>query len=689
MIIKKLILQNIRSHVNSTVEFDEGFNCVVGGVGAGKTSILLALHFALFGEPLHRSYEYLLREDKNMGRVILEFEHAGKNYQLIRVLKRERGGRIAQDPSELRLTENGKVLAWGRVVAVQEQLKSIIGIDKKMFEEFIWVQQEKLKEILNMTPRERQEILDELFGFSAFKKAWEHLLPYQRHYEAIKTTLEKDPDIIELENLRRQYEDLMSDLIKLQVEVETLEIDLSEVKKRLKEAEETLQSLEALEREVEKLKEEKSQLANKLSETQAYINSLKTQINNKKLEVKDYEKNLEQLKSEKTRILSQLSKTSLEELSRTVKDLELETGRLRDEVAGLRAEIKKAEESLLVLETENVCPTCRREINPSFREELRSQLNKENLENQQKISMLEAKLENLEFEHKLILEAKTKIELLETQIAEIEKSTQTKRKEIDRLMEELTEKEKLEHELKTRLDEVSTKILEFKVEDVENARKIREEQLLKYNELLNTIKHQKKLIEEKKSYVDSVEKRIQNAEEKLKRKGLVEKVLKIIVGLRAAYREVVPLLRGMYVEGLREAVQSVLDSLTVGSGRNFYVEIDDEYTPTLMGDSGFRRDASLISGGERTWLALAYRIGLGQLIMEAKTGQSLELLILDEPTEALGTEDKSIDALATAISNLKMVRQILTVTHSEELAKEASTRILVTKKDGVSSIEKI
>lgn len=689
MIIKKLVLQNIRSHINSIVEFDEGFNCVVGGVGTGKTSILFALHFALFGEPLHRSYEYLLREDKNIGRVVLEFEHAGKTYQLVRVLKRERSGRIVQDPSELRLTENGKVLAWGRVIAVQEQLKSVLGIDKKMFEEFIWVQQEKLKEILNMTPRERQEILDEFFGFSDFKKAWENLLPYQRYYETIKTTLEKDSDIVELKNLKKQYEDLMSDLIKLQVEVETLKIDLSEVKKKLKKAEETLQNLEALEKNIEKLREEKSQLTNKLSEIQAYINSLKTQINNKRLEIKDYEKNLKRLKSEKTKILSQLSKASLEELSKTAEDLELNIGRFRDEIASLKVEIKKAEESLLILETENICPTCRREISQSFREELKNQLNRENIENQQKISMLETKLENLEFEHKLILETKTKIELLETQLAETEKFIQTRRREVDRLIEELAEKEKLESELKTRLDKVSTKILEFKVEDVENARKIREKLLLKYSELLNTIKHQRKLIEEKKSYVNSIEKRIQNAEEKLKKRDLAEKTSKIIVGLRAAYKEVIPLLRRMYVEGLKEAVQSILDNLTVSSGRSFYVEIDDEYTPTLRGDSGFKRDANLISGGERTWLALAYRIGLGQLIMEAKTGQSLELLILDEPTEALGTEDKSIDALAAAISNLKMVRQILTVTHSEELAKEASTRILVIKKDGISNVEKI
>ena len=688
MIIKKLFLQNIRSHLNSTVEFNEGFNCVVGGVGTGKTSILLSLHFALFGEPLYRSYEYLLREDKNRGMVTVEFEHAGKNYRLTRVLRREKG-RIIQEPDELRLTENGKIIAWGKLAAVQEQLKSILGIDKKMFEEFIWIQQEKLKEILNMTPRERQKVLDELFGFSSFQDAWERLLPYQRHYEAVKTTLEKDPDIVEIGNLKKQYEDLTSDLIKLQVEVETLNVELKEAEKSLEEADKKLKSLENLERKINELKDEKSSLLSKLSEVQAYIKSLKNQLNNKKTEIDRDKVSLNQLRSEKNKILNQFSKTSFNEILETMEKIDFEVVKLRNEAANLKAETKKIEESLLMLETENVCPTCRRELDQFYKEKLLNQLRTENMETEKRLTMVEAKLENLELEQKMFLDAKNKIEVLNFQIEELEKTVNTKEDEINKIKAELDKKILVEADLKRKLDEITLEISKFKVGDVENARKLREEKLLRYREILDSIRYYEKLIEEKNSYLSLIEKRIQNAEQKLKQKILAEKVSKLISGLRMAYREVVPVLRKMYIESLRDSVQSVMDSLTIQTERSLYVDVDDEYTPTLVEASGFRRDVNLISGGERTWLALAYRIGLGQLIMEAKTGQNFELLILDEPTEALGTEDGSINALATAISNLKMIRQIITVTHSEELANEASTRILVTKKNGISKVEKI
>jgi len=62
MRVKSVQLENIRSHVKTETPFAAGFNCLVGGLGRGKSSVLHAIDFALFGEPLGRSYNYLLRE---------------------------------------------------------------------------------------------------------------------------------------------------------------------------------------------------------------------------------------------------------------------------------------------------------------------------------------------------------------------------------------------------------------------------------------------------------------------------------------------------------------------------------------------------------------------------------------------------------------------------------------------------
>ena len=50
MILKEIQVRNIRSYVElPTFEFPEGTSLFYGGVGSGKSSLLYAIEFALFG----------------------------------------------------------------------------------------------------------------------------------------------------------------------------------------------------------------------------------------------------------------------------------------------------------------------------------------------------------------------------------------------------------------------------------------------------------------------------------------------------------------------------------------------------------------------------------------------------------------------------------------------------------------
>jgi len=74
------------------------------------------------------------------------------------------------------------------------------------------------------------------------------------------------------------------------------------------------------------------------------------------------------------------------------------------------------------------------------------------------------------------------------------------------------------------------------------------------------------------------------------------------------------------------------------------------------------------------------------LIMQSRTGHGLSILVLDEPTENLGSEDGSIERLAEAISKLKAIEQIIAVTHSEAFASKGEHVVTVEKEAGVSRI---
>ena len=74
MIIKKIILDNIRSYEHEEINFEEGSTLLSGDIGSGKTSILLAIEFALFGLQPGQRGSILLRNCKDEGRILMEFE---------------------------------------------------------------------------------------------------------------------------------------------------------------------------------------------------------------------------------------------------------------------------------------------------------------------------------------------------------------------------------------------------------------------------------------------------------------------------------------------------------------------------------------------------------------------------------------------------------------------------------------
>lgn len=49
MLLQSITLNNIRSYQEQTINFNKGTTLLSGDIGSGKSSILLAIEFALFG----------------------------------------------------------------------------------------------------------------------------------------------------------------------------------------------------------------------------------------------------------------------------------------------------------------------------------------------------------------------------------------------------------------------------------------------------------------------------------------------------------------------------------------------------------------------------------------------------------------------------------------------------------------
>ncbi|MFZ0965448.1 MAG: SMC family ATPase [Candidatus Bathyarchaeia archaeon] len=695
MKIEIVQLENIRSHVKSTVPFARGFNCLVGGLGCGKSSILYAIDFALFGDPLGRSYDYLLREDADNGKVTVQFVQNGKSYKISRGLKR-RGKGISQDFDELELFEGENLIASVKSDAVAEQLKAVTGLEKELFREIVWVRQEHLKELLDATPRERQKRLDELFGLSDYETAWSNLAGYQREYEGERRAYEKDPDVIGMEKLNTEYNRTVEELSLIEIGLQETTKKLNETKKALEEADLKLKKLEEVKALAEELKRKEAQMQANLTNIEDASATLAEKTEDKKGVIENLKQRLNateaQIESHKAKLKEAgiLPDQPIEALRQYLTTFDDQISSLKGEQEAAFRSTREDQKRISSLSTENRCPLCLQQLTEEYKNSLMQRIQGKNNERQKTVSQLQRDIEELQQIKNKANDAFSNLQMLAPRVEELKTRINEESQALTELSKEFEEKQKLEKEIRLQLETVRTEINRFDVNQMEAARTRREQAFKQYYLLDSELRTKENRKEDLIKRLDATKERVDQAQRKIERMEKIAKVIEIIGGIRDAYRSIQPKLRSEFVKVLRNFVQQVLDSLVGGEGSLINVLIDETYTPYVKSESGFEREVSNLSGGERTLLAFAYRLGLGQLIMQSRTGHGLSMLLLDEPTESLGREDGSIDRLAEAISRFKAIEQIIAVTHSEAFAEKAEHVIRLEKEAGESrvSVEK-
>ncbi len=689
MKIELVHLENIRSHVKSTVAFARGFNCMVGGLGCGKSSILLSIDFAFFGEPLGRSYEYLLREGTDAGKVTVQFILNGKTYTLTRGLRRRAKG-ISQDMGQLELHEEEKLLASTKNEAVEEQLKALTGLEKEIFREIMWIRQEHLKELLDTRPRDRQTRLDQLFGLADYEVAWSNLAGIQRDYEIEKDLFRKDFDVVGFSRVQEEYNRAVVEFSNIENELRNLQKKLAEAAQDLEGATSRLQGLEELRKQTEELRKKETELRTNIARIEGACIRLSDEIQRKKSTIEGLDQHLKSMREQQDGFFVQLQEAGMKSDSRNVEEIqeyltsfEGQITQIRSEQESTRKELQTAQMRISNLVTESRCPLCLQNLPEDYKSGLLERLKAENVEREKRLAELQRSAEVLQRIRSKISNSVSALQLLIPRMGDVRRRIAEEQEVLNRAYAEFEQKQGQLAEFRGSLEAVRGEIGKFDVLQLEEARAAEREasdRYLDFKRHLEVGEQEKRRISER---IDEVKLRLDHADQKIKRIEKIERLLEILDGIRNAYRSIQPKLRGEFVRILERVVQQVLDDL-VGEGPMLSVVIDETYSPFVESEGGFQREVSNLSGGERTLLAFAYRLGLGQLIMQSKTGHGLQMLLLDEPTESLGREDGSIDRLAEAISRLRVIEQIIAVTHSEAFAEKAEHVVRLTKENGES-----
>src|SRR3989338_8470350 len=116
---------------------------------------------------------------------------------------------------------------------------------------------------------------------------------------------------------------------------------------------------------------------------------------------------------------------------------------------------------------------------------------------------------------------------------------------------------------------------------------------------------------------------------------------------------------------------------------SFESNLDENFTPIIM-HNGAEMLYEFLSGGERTAVALAYRLALNQTINSVLSNiKTRDLVILDEPTE--GFSEPQINKIKEVFDEMK-VKQIIIVSHEPKIENFVDNVIKLKKEDGASTI---
>jgi len=161
--IKKLILENWKKHEFLELDFSKGVNVIVGEMGTGKSSILQAINYCLFGnfnelKSREIKTDDLIMNGKDECNIKLYFDE----YIIERTIKKGK-------TTEANIRNNKENLAGPSTVEVNNYIEEKLKINEDVFLKAIYSSQNDIDTILKVTPTNRKKIIDELMNLTEFE----------------------------------------------------------------------------------------------------------------------------------------------------------------------------------------------------------------------------------------------------------------------------------------------------------------------------------------------------------------------------------------------------------------------------------------------------------------------------------------------------------------------------------------
>lgn len=683
MKIKKIKLKNMRSYEDQEVEFPEGSVLLSGDIGCGKTSVLLAIEFALFGLQPSQRGSSLLKNGKKEGSVTLEFDVNGKSVILERSLKRS-GKNITQDNSSISV-DNEKF--EGSVTEIKSRVLKLLNypteFSKKtnlLYKFTVYTPQEEMKQIVIEPSEIRLNTLRHIFGIDKYRRIAENVSIFTSKLR--EDVRNKEGQLLDLEDMKKNLDDKKKRFLELHQIREKEEEILLQRKMEVTKIEKEVEQIDGKVRERENLEREKEKANIMLANKNEAIAELEIQIRKFSGEIEEGKK-IKFNEAELNELLSVIDRNKESERAYQERLINLSsqlnsTFERRKEAEGLRKQISNLE----------VCPTCLQKVDEGYKKNIFQKIDSELLEMSRKSEELSVQKSK----------TSSSLEFLRKQTAALEEKKSGE--EIKKIkLGALKEKEDSLMNLKKRRQQTQSdmemvlKHIKSLQENINNYDKFKEAFKAKQKELGEKMveeRRQEMNVVEIRKEISFIEEQIEDIKQRIKEKeNLKEKVdyLKNLEDwISDKFLSLMLFTEKNVMLKLREEFSRLFSEwFSILVPESLSARLDEEFSP-IIEQQGFEISYNHLSGGERTSVALAYRLALNQVInsMLSKI-MTRDLIILDEPTD--GFSETQLDKMRDVFSQLK-VAQLILVSHEAKIEGFVENIIKLKKDNNITVIEK-
>lgn len=672
--ITSIELGDFLSHSETKLDFENGVTVFVGHNGAGKSSIIDALTFALFGQHTRKSNKGLIKRGATQGFSKISFTINDKQYQAVR--KIDSKGGLAAKFSEKNNDEIIEIAAGERKQfgeSMTHEIEKIIGLDFEKLKIASIVQQGELNSIIKAKPKEFKELLNAVIGIDKLDVASNSLKEAKKEFrEKIRDEVGYDDTHTEI--LIRDLEDHEKDLRESLPRKENLIIGHEELQREL---DDLRKRFEQDSPKIEKIK----QLELRKQELQSYardaIREIQAEISENERKIQDCEGCFQNIgikmdlesKSEKVDV-------AITEIHKKIQVLSNQVASLKEkQILAVKLQLK-----------DNKCPVCDSEVeklNPLFQEDhLRKELVliQENIVNAKKEQEMYEKKKS-EFAKKLqnardaeaMLKAhsiknemelnkiKEEIEMKKTSVKNIpliSKNNMLEISQIDSHSKTIFENIlKLEEEVKG-FDESEFSNLKISINEKQTKLSQIDQQLGAITEKIS--KSEEKIITIKKAITE-----LKTVTEYMSQLDAIQS------NIFSRDGSVATSLRSWALNTISAKASEYLTLLNTKIQRMQLSEKARDITITCFSKKEVL-DLESLSGGEQVSVALALRLGMAKLLGSS----NLNLMILDEPTTHLDADRKKslVQVLSqlSNISNSEMAMQFIIITHDAEIFEDST-----------------